>query len=102
MFRDSFDCHGYVDTSAPFLVSCSRPGSSLCFKVTDLDMQEWGPNWVLQHEAFENELVGTKWEDLQGKKFLVWDGNHRVKAWMSRIREGNIDLQNLVIFYTSM
>ena len=40
MFCDSFDCHGYVDTSAPFLVSCSCPRSSLCFRVTNLDMQE--------------------------------------------------------------
>ena len=102
MFRDSFDFHGYVDTSAPFLVSCSCHGRSLCFKVTDLDMQDWGPNWVLQHEAFKNEMASTEWEDLQGKKFLVWDGNHHVKAWMSHIREGNTELQTLIIFNTSV
>ena len=102
MFCDSFNCHGYVDTSTPFLVSCSRPGSSLCFKVTDMDMQEWGPNWVLQHEAFKNELACIEWEDLQGKIFLVWDVNHHVKAWMSRIREGNMDLQILFLFNLSM
>ena len=73
MFRDFFNCHGYVDTSAPFLVSCSGPRSSLCFKVTDLDMQEWGPNWVLQHKAFKNELEGIEWEDLQGKN-ISWFG----------------------------
>ncbi|MCO5612982.1 hypothetical protein L7F22_067255 [Adiantum nelumboides] len=85
MFRDSFDSHGYVDASAPFLVSFTRPGSSIHFEVTQLDLHEWGPNWVQEHEKFEEEIRGTEWEDLKDKKFLVWDGNHPVKAWMSRM-----------------
>ncbi|MCO5612375.1 hypothetical protein L7F22_066642 [Adiantum nelumboides] len=84
MFCDSFDIHGYVDASAPFLVSFTRPGSSIHFEVTQLDLHEWGPNWVQEHEKFEDEIRGTEWEDLKDKKFLVWDGNHHVKAWILR------------------
>lgn len=87
VFRDSFDSHGYVSASSPFLVSLMHLGSPIYFDVTPLDLHEWEGNWLLQHEAFDNEVDGTEWDDLKGKKFLVWDGNHRVRAWMSCIHE---------------
>lgn len=89
-FADSFDRYGYLSTSAPFLLSLHRLRGGDFNEVTSVDLAEWGPSWVLVNDEFENELLGSEWEDLKGRKFLVWDGNHRLKAWLPRIRDSNL------------
>lgn len=74
-FADSFDRYGYLSTSAPFLLSLHRLRGGDFNEVTSVDLAEWGPSWVLVNDEFENELLGSEWEDLKGRKFLVWDGN---------------------------
>lgn len=88
IFRDTFDKRPYATTGAPFIVSLLRPGKNEYLEVNDVDLQEWGPTWTQVNDEFERELVDSEWMDLKGRKFLVWDGNHRLKAWLPRIREG--------------
>ncbi|MCO5583090.1 hypothetical protein L7F22_036997 [Adiantum nelumboides] len=78
-FGDSFDCHGYLLTGPPFLVLFHRSHGGDFQEVSPIDLAEWGPNWVLMNDKFEEELIGTEWEVLRGRKFLVWEGNHRLK-----------------------
>ncbi len=52
----------------------------------------WGPNWKRVNDDFELELEAD--EELahyRGKMFFVWDGNHRVTAWMRHIRNCHAD-----------
>lgn len=88
----SFDSNGYVRSSAPFLVSTSRPREGFLV-VTDMDLQEWGPIWRQVNEEFE-------WGDLRGIHFLFWDGNHRLKAWLARIYEGVYFKIKIGLLYT--
>ena len=37
------------------------------------------------NKEVEANLV-PEWEDLRGKKFIVYDGNHRLKIWGSLIK----------------
>ncbi|MCO5560553.1 hypothetical protein L7F22_014168 [Adiantum nelumboides] len=48
--------------------------------------EQWDPIWQKVNTKFERKLVG-EWKDLCGKAFFVWDGNHRVKTWLRRIKE---------------
>ena len=41
--------------------------------------------WGEINKEFEENLP-QEWEDLRGKKVLVWDGNHRLKTWMRVIK----------------
>ncbi len=81
----SFDTAAYLETMGHFLVSLGGPQGDI-MPVTDTDLQEWGPLWCQKNEEFEKRL-GKEWQDLRGRKFLVWDGNHRVKTWCKRIKE---------------
>lgn len=79
-----FEMSGYSVLGAPFLVSFKKPGHDQHY-VSDLDKDEWGPIWREISDDFDNSLP-LEWEDLRAKKFIVWDGNHRLKAWMRLIK----------------
>jgi len=81
----SFDIAAYMENMGYFLVSVGGP-NGVSMLVTLHNMEEWGPIWCKKHEEFERAL-GKEWQDLKGKKFLVWDGNHRLKTWWTRIEE---------------
>ncbi len=81
----TFDTAAYVETMGVFLVSLAGPSGST-MPVTNQNLEEWGPIWTQKHLEFERSL-NKEWQDLKGKKFLVWDGNHRLKTWMKRIKD---------------
>lgn len=86
----SFDSAAYLETMGHFLVSVGGPRGEF-MPVTAANLQEWGPIWRQQNEEFERAL-GKEWQELKGKKFLVWDGNHRLKTWWKRIKESKSPL----------
>ncbi|KAI5055043.1 hypothetical protein GOP47_0030188, partial [Adiantum capillus-veneris] len=81
----TFDTAAYVETMGVFLVSLAGPSGST-MPVTTQNLEEWGPIWTQKHLDFERSL-NKEWQDLKGRKFLVWDGNHRLKTWMKRIKD---------------
>lgn len=81
----TFDTAAYVETMGVFLVSLAGPSGST-MPVTTQNLEEWGPIWTQKHLEFERSL-NKEWQDLKGKKFFVWDGNHRLKTWMKRIKD---------------
>lgn len=93
-----FDDTGYSEKgSPPFFISLRRPGSLEYLKVSTMDKTLWGPVWTQISDDFDSKLP-NEWQDLRGKKFLVWDGNHRVKAWLQVIRESkSILVMNSII-----
>jgi hypothetical protein len=56
--------------------------------VTDEIKTTWSENWATTNAEFELLLQNDP--DLRvfsGKMFMVWDGNHRLKAWLPIINE---------------
>lgn len=83
-----FEQYGYVKELGNFLVSVQKFGEPP-LHVNDFDLEDWGPLWRSVNEEFEMELQSSHdWSHLSGKKFWVWDGNHRLQAWLAKIREG--------------
>ena len=76
----SFDQAAYLENMGTFLVSVAGPSGN-AMPVTSQNQEEWGPIWRQKNIEFEKAL-GKEWQILKGKKFLVWDGNHRLKTWM--------------------
>ena len=83
-----FDRACYVQTMGLFTVSLKGRHGEVK-KVTQDIIEKWDPIWQAKNEHFESQLVG-EWEDLRGKFFHVYDGNHRLKTWWRRINEGNL------------
>ncbi len=52
----------------------------------------WSPLWQNANEAFEEELrCDPDLVPLSGKMFFVWEGNHRLSAWMRHINNHHSD-----------
>jgi hypothetical protein len=52
----------------------------------------WSDNWVQANAEFEKELNSD--DDLRvsfGKMFMVWNGNHRLQAWLPIINNEQRD-----------
>ena len=79
-----FEASGYSVFGAPFIVSFKKPGHDQQY-VTENDKLEWDPIWRELSDEFDASLP-PEWADLKEKKFLVWDGNHRLKTWMAMIK----------------
>ena len=75
----SFDQAAYLENMGTFLVSVAGPSGN-AMPVTSQNQDEWGPIWRQKNIEFEKALV-KEWQILKGKKFLVWDANHRLKTW---------------------
>lgn len=80
-----FDSAAYLETMGHFLVSLTGPSGGI-MPITKQNLEDWGPIWRQKNLEFERSL-GKDWQDLKGNKFLVWDGNHRLKTWWKRIME---------------
>jgi len=51
--------------------------------ITKEEIAKWSLHWQHVNEEFEKELMANdNLAQLRGKMFYVWDGNHRVLAWM--------------------
>lgn len=77
--------HGYVKGSAVFYVSTVNTKGEECLVTEDIE-QSWDACWREVNREFEAKLskkASTK--AFMGKMFFVWDGNHRLLAWMDYI-----------------
>ena len=85
----SFDSAAYLETMGHFLVSVADSRGDFMSVTAAADLEEWGPLWHEQNGEFERAL-GKEWQELKGKKFLVWDGNHRLNTWWKRIKDSKL------------
>lgn len=73
---------GYMEGNGVFYVALEN-NEGKTMDVTDNIIDSWSENWVRANDAFEKILQAD--EDLKvfsGKMFMVWDGNHRLQAWL--------------------
>ena len=84
---------GYWEGRGVFYVSLEDKDGKMV-DVTPATKESWSANWVLANDRFEEQLNAD--DDLKvfsGKMFMVWDGNHRLQAWLPIInREHAHDL----------
>jgi hypothetical protein len=76
---------GYMEGNGVFYVALEN-NEGKTIDVTNDITNTWSSNWVRANAAFERELQND--EDLKvfsGKMFMVWDGNHRLQAWLPLI-----------------
>ena len=82
-----FIASGYMEGNGFFYVSAvDNNGQST--EVTREISDSWSPEWRQVNDEFEKMLQAD--EDLcvfSGMMFMVWDGNHRLQAWMPLINE---------------
>ena len=83
---------------AEFTNGYKRGGPSFYVSTTSYSLQEmdvsdeiresWSPLWQEQNAIFEERLSrNPALSRFSRKMFFVWDGNHRLKAWMPYIAE---------------
>lgn len=82
---------GYMEGHGVFYVALHNDhGKTL--DVTDDIISSWSPEWKKKNDAFEARCVADPdWSKYSGKMFHVWDGNHRLKAWMEIINRDHDD-----------
>jgi hypothetical protein len=77
--------HGYREGAAMFYLSTTNEGG-VVEKVTDEDLQSWGPLWCVVNTRFEDYLSSVlELRHLKDVKFSVCDGNHQRQAWWNVI-----------------
>ena len=77
--------HGYREGDRVFYVSMFNATGTV-LEVSEVEKATWDPIWVAENEKFERLLLSDP--DLamfSNKMFFVWDGNHRLQAWMNVI-----------------
>lgn len=73
---------GYMDGHGVFYVALQDDEGRI-HDVTTEDRRQWSPLWQKANDVFEEELKKEDcWQQFSGKMFHVWDGNHRLAAWM--------------------
>ena len=83
--------NGYREGDRVLYVSIAKNDGS-CLDVTDETFSSWNQHWQRANQRFEEELDKDK--DLlkfKGKMFYVWEGNHRVTAWLRHIERHHSD-----------
>ena len=82
-----FIASGYMEGNGFFYVSVvDNNGHST--EITREIAESWSPEWRQVNDEFERMLQAD--EDLcvfSNMMFMVWDGNHRLQAWMPLINE---------------
>ena len=79
--------HGYRPGAAVFYVSTSNFTDTERLVTAD-ERAAWGPHWCQKDREFEEFLLGDlELRSLSNKYFFVWDGNHRLIAWMEFIAQ---------------
>jgi hypothetical protein len=82
-----FVFYGYLEGNGVFYVSL-EDNEGRTKAVTDEIIATWSESWIAVNAEFEHLLQSDA--DLRvfsGKMFMVWDGNHRLQAWLSIINE---------------
>ena len=87
---ENFKRHGYLENLGNFIVS-DRLLDGTILEISDEDKErKKGTIWGNVCEQFEEELAkSTHWRHLSKRKFVVWDGNHRLQAWLACIMKVN-------------
>ena len=76
---------GYRDGDRVMYISMYN-NEELSSDVTEEVMSSWSPLWQSANQAFEEELQGDPdLRQFSGKMFFVWEGNHRLHAWLRHI-----------------
>jgi hypothetical protein len=77
--------HGYRSGAAVFYVSLTNEyGEHI--EVTEKERALWDDHWKTRNEEFEDYLLSDpELSFLSNKMFWVWDGNHRLNAWLDHI-----------------
>lgn len=73
---------GYMEGNGYFYVALEN-NFGVTVDVTPEITGSWSAHWVKVNEQFEKRLLED--DDLKvfsNKMFMVWDGNHRLQAWM--------------------
>jgi hypothetical protein len=86
-FASHFVAYGYLEGNGVFYVSL-EDNEGKTYSITDEIVASWSQNWASMNAEFEHLLQSD--DDLQmysGKKFMVWDGNHRLQAWLPIIND---------------
>ena len=83
--------NGYREGDRVLYVSFTKnDGSSL--DVTDETVSTWDQHWQRANQCFEKELDKDKdLHKFKGKMLYVWEGNHRVTAWLRHIERHHSD-----------
>jgi hypothetical protein len=82
---------GYRDGDRVMYISMFNT-EEMSMDVTEEMKAKWSPCWRRANEAFEADLQGD--DDLNqfsGKMFFVWEGNHRLSAWLRHINKHHAD-----------
>jgi len=78
---------GYMEGNGFFYVAV-EDNSGFTTDVTAAIFDKWSPEWKKRNEDFEETLLAD--DDLKAfsnKMFMVWDGNHRLQAWLPIIEQ---------------
>lgn len=87
--EEKFKRAGYRASLGNFLISEQMPSGEI-IKVTEEEERSWEDTfWGDINREFDKDLeLSESWKHLVGQKLVVWDGNHRLKAWMAQINGG--------------
>ncbi|MCO5548748.1 hypothetical protein L7F22_002209 [Adiantum nelumboides] len=83
----AFGKEGYVPEKGVFIVSiCTYLGETTL--VDEGIMNKWDPLWIEINKEFEEQISSNPTLGiLANHMFYVWEGNHRIVAWMDAIQE---------------
>ena len=80
---------GYMEGNGVFYVALEN-NEGKTVDVTDSIIEFWSENWVRANDAFEKILQADEdFKVFSGKMFMVWDGNHRLEAWLPIINRNH-------------
>jgi len=73
---------GYMEGNGFFYVTLEN-NFSATVDVTPEISDHWSPSWKKVNESFEKMLLeDVDLKVFSNKMFMVWDGNHRLQAWL--------------------
>ena len=86
-----FLTNGYLESNGIFFVALENHEVKVVPVTKDVT-DTWSPHWVTVNTAFENKLLqGDNLKCFSNKMFHVWDGNHRLQAWLPVINKDHSD-----------
>lgn len=88
--------YGYQPSLGEFIVSESYPGE----QPQDIHYHHCPGALMEVGMAFDDTLrANQRWSHMADKCFIVWDGNHRVKAWMDHLNNMDTNEEDVPLVY---
>lgn len=82
-----FTSCGYLEGNGYFYVAL-EDNHGVTREVTTAISDKWSEEWRLRNDEFEQTLLADEQlKVFSNKMFMVWDGNHRLQAWLPIIDE---------------